>query len=160
HGAEGDEAGHGAHGGGHHPHKAEVDGHGLTHAPAHATADAHAQGHGSEEHAHQEIPFAAVHSLVGPVACGLSFLSAALAILLWWGETHGEEGIVATLWTWIPMGGNPTWFGPLADMSVDFAFRIDPLSALMLGFVTFIGTLIHVYSVGYMGHDPGYGRYF
>jgi NADH-quinone oxidoreductase subunit L len=30
----------------------------------------------------------------------------------------------------------------------------------MLGFVTFIGTLIHVYSVGYMGHDEGYGRFF
>ncbi len=44
--------------------------------------------------------------------------------------------------------------------SIDVAFRIDALSALMLFFVTFIGTLIHVYSVGYMGHDPGYGRYF
>jgi hypothetical protein len=38
--------------------------------------------------------------------------------------------------------------------------KIDPLSALMIGFVTFIGTLIHVYSVGYMGHDAGYGRFF
>ena len=57
------------------------------------------------------------------------------------------------------MGANPTWFGAKA-LVVDVAFRLDALSALMLGFVTFVGTLIHVYSVGYMGHDPGYGRYF
>ena len=57
------------------------------------------------------------------------------------------------------MGTNAGWFGS-PDFSVDVAFRLDPLSALMLGFVTFIGTLIHVYSVGYMGHDEGYGRFF
>ena len=93
------------------------------------------------------------------MASGLSFVFALLAIFSWWRETHGHEGVVATLWTWIPMGTNPTWFGGQA-LVVDVAFRIDPLSALMLGFVTFIGTLIHVYSVGYMGHDEGYGRFF
>src|SRR6266545_181265 len=40
------------------------------------------------------------------------------------------------------------------------ALRLDSLSALMIAFVTFVGFLIHVYSVGYMGHDAGYGRYF
>ena len=43
---------------------------------------------------------------------------------------------------------------------MDAAFRLDSLSALMIAFVTFVGFLIHVYSVGYMGHDKGYGRYF
>ena len=57
------------------------------------------------------------------------------------------------------MGTNAGWFGS-PDFSVDVAFRLDPLSALMLVFVTLIGTLIHVYSVGYMGHDEGYGRFF
>jgi NADH-quinone oxidoreductase subunit L len=146
---------------GHHPHKAEINGHSLTHDPAHATVDEHGHGRAPEEHAHHEIPFARAHSLVGTIACGLSFVFAMLAILSWWGSSkHGEEAVVANLWTWIPMGANPTWFGPLANITVDFALRLDPLSALMLGFVTFIGTLIHVYSVGYMGHDPGYGRYF
>ena len=46
------------------------------------------------------------------------------------------------------------------DYSVDVAFRLDALSALMLSFVTFVGTLIHVYSVGYMQEEEGYGRYF
>ena len=38
--------------------------------------------------------------------------------------------------------------------------RVDSLSALMLAFVTFVGSLIHLYSVGYMGHEEGYPRYF
>lgn len=47
--------------------------------------------------------------------------------------------------------------GPL-DLEV--AFRLDGLAAAMLFVVTFVGFLIHVYSVGYMGHDEGYRRYF
>jgi NADH-quinone oxidoreductase subunit L len=43
---------------------------------------------------------------------------------------------------------------------VDWTYRLDALSALMIAFVTFVGALIHVYSVGYMGHDEGYGRFF
>jgi NADH-quinone oxidoreductase subunit L len=50
--------------------------------------------------------------------------------------------------------------GPLKEWVVDVAFRLDSLSALMLAFVTFVGFLIHVYSVGDMGHEEGYGRYF
>jgi NADH-quinone oxidoreductase subunit L len=46
------------------------------------------------------------------------------------------------------------------NVAVDFALRLDPLSALMLSFVTFVGLLIHIYSVGYMHEDDGYGRYF
>ncbi len=47
--------------------------------------------------------------------------------------------------------------------SVDLSLRLDPLSALMVSFVTFVGFLIHVYSIGYMRHDEteaGYARYF
>src|SRR6266496_3066928 len=49
------------------------------------------------------------------------------------------------------------------NFSVDLSFRLDPLSALMVSFVTFVGFLIHVYSIGYMKHDEtdaGYARYF
>ena len=152
-GGHGHGGGPGHAGPGHHPHSEEADGHGLIQPLEHDLDP------GADAHARHEIPFAAAHSLIGPVACGLSCLAAFLAIFLWWGETHGESAIVSTLWTWMPMGANGTWFG-MKTLSVDFAFRIDALSALMLGFVTFIGTLIHVYSVGYMGHDPGYGRYF
>jgi len=46
---------------------------------------------------------------------------------------------------------------------VDASLRLDPLSALMVSFVTFVGFLIHVYSIGYMHHDEtdsGFARYF
>jgi len=54
------------------------------------------------------------------------------------------------LWTWMTAG----------SFTADVALRLDPLSAVMLSFVTFVGFLIHVYSVGYMRADDGYWRYF
>ncbi|MEK7705361.1 MAG: proton-conducting transporter membrane subunit, partial [Myxococcota bacterium] len=42
----------------------------------------------------------------------------------------------------------------------DMAFWVDPLSATMLLIVTGIGTLIHLYSMCYMAHDPGLPRFF
>ena len=49
------------------------------------------------------------------------------------------------------------------NFSVDISLRLDPLSGLMVSFVTFVGFLIHVYSIGYMRHDEtdaGYARFF
>jgi NADH-quinone oxidoreductase subunit L len=40
------------------------------------------------------------------------------------------------------------------------AFQLDPLSIVMLMVVTWVGFLIHLYSVGYMAHEDGYARYF
>ncbi len=42
----------------------------------------------------------------------------------------------------------------------DVAFYLDPLSAVLLLVVTGVGTLIHIYSIGYMSHDPSIARYF
>jgi NADH-quinone oxidoreductase subunit L len=50
--------------------------------------------------------------------------------------------------------------GALDGLRINVAFLLDPLAAVMLFIVTFVGFLIHVYSVGYMGHDEGYARYF
>ncbi len=46
------------------------------------------------------------------------------------------------------------------SLRIDIAFLLDPLSAVMVFVVTFVGFWIHVYSVGYMGHEEGYQRYF
>uniref|UniRef100_A0A7C2C213 NADH-quinone oxidoreductase subunit L n=1 Tax=Thermus islandicus TaxID=540988 RepID=A0A7C2C213_9DEIN len=43
---------------------------------------------------------------------------------------------------------------------IPFSLLLDPLSGLMLLIVTGVGFLIHVYAIGYMGGDPGYGRFF
>ena len=47
--------------------------------------------------------------------------------------------------------------GSLADLTIDASFQVDPLSSVMVGFVTVVGFLIHVYSIGYMHGDerPG-----
>ncbi|MEO7144886.1 MAG: NADH-quinone oxidoreductase subunit L, partial [Bryobacteraceae bacterium] len=49
---------------------------------------------------------------------------------------------------WIPM------------LHADWGFLLDPLSSVMILIVTGVGFLIHVYSIGYMRGDPGYGRFF
>ncbi|WP_394364230.1 NADH-quinone oxidoreductase subunit L [Aquirufa antheringensis] len=55
---------------------------------------------------------------------------------------------------------------PIADwikvgsLEIPFAFQIDQLSILMLLVITGVGTLIHVYSIGYMSHDAGFGKFF
>lgn len=51
------------------------------------------------------------------------------------------------------------WFS-VNDFKVSFAFLIDQLSAIMLLIVTGVGFLIHLYSVGYMKDDAGYGKFF
>jgi NADH-quinone oxidoreductase subunit L len=52
-----------------------------------------------------------------------------------------------------------TWFS-VGDLHIDMGFLADPLSCLMLLFVTFIGSLIHIYSIGYMSGDKNYGKFF
>lgn len=52
-----------------------------------------------------------------------------------------------------------TWISS-ETLQVPFAFLVDPLSALFLLIITGIGFLIHVYSIGYMHDDEGFGRFF
>ena len=57
---------------------------------------------------------------------------------------------VTTLFSWVPAG----------DLSVDVGFLADPLSLTMCLFITGVGALIHLYSIGYMHGDAGFGRFF
>ncbi|MGZ4810316.1 MAG: NADH-quinone oxidoreductase subunit L [Thermoanaerobaculia bacterium] len=61
------------------------------------------------------------------------------------GERHLD-----LVYNWFQSGG----------IGADIAFQLDPLSIVMLMVVTWIGFVIHVYSVGYMAHEEGYWRYF
>ena len=49
---------------------------------------------------------------------------------------------------------------PAGSLHANIGFLLDPLSAVMILVVTGVGFLIHIYSIGYMHHDPGFGRYF
>ena len=49
---------------------------------------------------------------------------------------------------------------PVASLHVDVAFLADPLSITMCLFVTGIGSLIHLYAIGYMHGDPKFSKFF
>ena len=101
--------------------------------------------------------------IIGLVAAGtvlLSFLASAWAVVV----AHAAPGhaLAETLWTWIPGGAVETAVDGVpgvAPFQVEWGYLLDPLSSVMVLVVTFVGLLIHVYSIGYMGHDPGYARY-
>jgi NADH-quinone oxidoreductase subunit L len=84
---------------------------------------------------------------VGSVALAFAVGVAILAAVL---GAHPDEAYVRTLWTWMPV----------ADLQISAALQVDQLSVVMLLVVTGVGALIHLFSVGYMGEDPGYARYF
>ena len=75
-----------------------------------------------------------------------------------------KVGYETTLYTWLGSdSGLPnylTFDGKPATFRADAGFLFDPLSGIWLLFVTGVGTLIHIYSMGYMEHEGGYYRFF
>jgi proton-conducting membrane transporter/NADH-ubiquinone oxidoreductase (complex I) subunit 5 len=65
-------------------------------------------------------------------------------------QAHPEAPVVFHYWDWIPVG----------TLQVSYALQVDALSAVMMLVVTGVGSLIHIFSVGYMHEDEGYARYF
>jgi NADH-quinone oxidoreductase subunit L len=61
-----------------------------------------------------------------------------------------DRAIVVTLFEWLPVG----------SLHIDMAFLADPLSITMCLFVTGIGSLIHLYAIGYMHGDPKFSKFF
>jgi NADH-quinone oxidoreductase subunit L len=66
------------------------------------------------------------------------------------GRSSADRTVEKNIFTWIPVGG----------LHVDLALQLDPLSITMALFVTGVGSLIHLYSIGYMKDDPSFGRFF
>jgi NADH-quinone oxidoreductase subunit L len=67
---------------------------------------------------------------------------------------------VYTLWTWVDIDGAMVTAPGQHDFTIDVTLRSDPLTSIMLAMVTFISSLVAIYSVGYMRGDPGYARFF
>jgi NADH-quinone oxidoreductase subunit L len=112
--------------------------------------DAHSGGgHGDDHHATARHKYAGIVSIVGPAVLLLSF-GLTVAILMAMLGVDREAPFVRTLFSWIPAG----------ELHIDAALQVDPLSMVMTLVVTGVGTLIHLFSVGYMQDDPGYPRYF
>lgn len=88
--------------------------------------------------------------VVSTVACGLPALSFLVTLVLYSGLVATGQPMAETLYTWVA----------LDSLQVDVAFYLDQVSAVMCLVVTGVGTLIHLYSVGYMSHDESQPRYF
>ncbi len=100
-------------------------------------------------------------TITNVIALGSTALSALVAtfIVLAWSRSGIHQAFEAVYYTWIPAGwGNVG--SSIADFAVQFGFQIDSLSCTMMMVVTWVGFLIHVYSVGYMSHESGYTRFF
>jgi len=80
----------------------------------------------------------------------LSFVASAVAFFALLSLGEEERRVVTDGYTWLRAG----------DFVVDFRFLVDPLSVTMILFVTGVGTLIHLYSIGYMHGDPRFSRFF
>lgn len=88
--------------------------------------------------------------VVSLVACGLPAASFALTVVLFLDLLASQTPVVATLYTWAALPG----------LKLEAALYFDQVAAVMCLVVTGIGTLIHVYSIGYMHEDKSYSRYF
>ncbi len=118
----------------------------------HARASADAVRGGSELDLGDSSSRPVTHTLptwIGPGVMGLAFLITLVNFTRMFGA-HLEEPVIVHYWTWIATG----------TFTVEAALQLDQLSMIMMMIITGVGTLIHVFSVGYMRDDPGYPRYF
>ena len=88
----------------------------------------------------------------GWLAVGCMGGSALIGAVIFFGGLFGgiTFPIQVELWQWMPLG----------DVTIRIGFYVDQLTALMLFFVTFVSTLVFLYSMGYMAGDPGFNRFF
>ncbi|NNG03274.1 MAG: NADH-quinone oxidoreductase subunit L, partial [Inquilinus sp.] len=77
-------------------------------------------------------------------------LAAAISIVLFFEIALGGDARVLALFTWFHSGA----------FQVDWALKLDTLTAVMLIVVNGVSALVHIYSIGYMAHDPHRARFF
>lgn len=88
--------------------------------------------------------------LLGCATSLASFLAAVLSFLGMLGRSGAERAVHETLFSWVPVG----------SLHVDFGLTLDQLSVCFALLITGVGSLIHIYSIGYMAHDPDRRRFF
>ncbi|MEZ5303753.1 MAG: proton-conducting transporter membrane subunit [Verrucomicrobiales bacterium] len=106
-------------------------------------------------HAILLLPLAAAAAIFlgvrrSPSASALLATASALVTLVLAFLMKGQADATATLLEWIPAG----------DITLDIGFKIDAHSKGMMIVVTLVGSLVHLFSLGYMKDDPGKARYF
>ncbi len=92
-------------------------------------------------------------SIIGPLVVAIAFgLALAMFVAMRGAGTALEAAgpFTRVYGSWMPAG----------ELRVDWGLQVDQLSMLMTLIITGVGTLIHLFSIGYMKTDPGYSRYF
>ena len=84
------------------------------------------------------------------VGVGTPTVMTVLSFIVAYQVMNGSDTLHNTLLQWIAIG----------DFNISIAFMADRLSVVMISFITFIGTLIHIYAAGYMKEDEAYGKFF
>src|SRR5436309_3502166 len=107
----------------------------------------------------RRLPNATVSVLcVGSV--GLSFVFALGAVTQLLAAEPKNRVAQRILFEWLTPGQMQLSTGHLVGFTADWGYLLDPLSCVMVLVVTGVGFLIHIYSIGYMGHEGGYYRFF
>src|SRR5579875_3284687 len=88
--------------------------------------------------------------LVGCAAAVASFAVGVTLLADMLGRPGDDRAIHPNLFSWVPVGG----------LHVDFGLQIDQLSICFVLLITGVGSLIHIYSIGYMAEDPDRRRFF
>jgi NADH-quinone oxidoreductase subunit L len=88
--------------------------------------------------------------VVATIGCVLPALAFTLTLERFAAMPADGSGLTETLYTWVA----------IPDFAVDVSLYFDAITAVMCLVVTGVGTLIHIYSVGYMAHDRSFARYF
>ncbi|MEJ8636708.1 MULTISPECIES: NADH-quinone oxidoreductase subunit L [Streptomyces] len=87
---------------------------------------------------------------IGTVLAGASFVLGVVLFTNMLGKGAEERTLHSTLFTWIPV----------ESFQADVAFQLDQLSMTFVLLISGVGTLIHIYSIGYMEHDERRRRFF
>lgn len=88
--------------------------------------------------------------VVGAVATLVVLSSFIIAVKIFLGFNADSSPVIVKAFEWFKVNG----------MQINFAFQIDQLSLMMIMIITGIGSLIHLYSIGYMSHDKGFYKFF
>jgi len=88
--------------------------------------------------------------VVGSLATAMVFASFCIAVSIFLGFSSESQPVIVKAFEWFRVNG----------VQINFGFQIDQLSLMMVMIITGIGSLIHLYSIGYMSHDKGFYKFF
>ncbi|WP_370616308.1 NADH-quinone oxidoreductase subunit L [Mumia sp. Pv 4-285] len=88
--------------------------------------------------------------LLGTAAALASFVVGVVGFVALLGQDVADRAVTQDLWTWMQVGG----------FDVTMSVYYDQLASLFVLLITGVGSLIHIYSIGYMAHDPRKRRFF